>query len=84
MEPFDALRVRERLLGAGILPTVQRIAVAAVLMQRPGQKSPEQVLKAVRELLPGISLLTVARVLRLFARKRFLDATATPRAATAG
>ncbi len=76
MEAFDALLVRERLQHAGIVPTVQRIAVAAVMMQRPAKHSPEQVLRDVREMLPGISLLTVARVLRLFARKGLLNAVA--------
>lgn len=67
MQTLDALGMRARLQQAGVLPTLQRIAVATVLLRRPAHMTAEQVLAAARGVLPDISRATVYSVLRLFA-----------------
>lgn len=67
---FRALR--QRLADAGIVPTLQRLAVAGVLLPRPAHMTAEQVLQAAREQHPGLSRATVYAALQLFVRRGLL------------
>lgn len=66
--PDLQLRLRE----AQVLPTLQRLAVATVLLARPAHMTAEQVLSAARKHLPDISRATVYSVLQLFVRRGLL------------
>ncbi len=72
MDALVALGLQQRLRAAGLLPTLQRMAVAAVLLPRPVHMTAEQVLRAAREELPGISRATVYAVLAVFVRQGLL------------
>lgn len=64
----SATALQQRLRSAGILPTLQRMAVASVLLTRPVHLTAEQVLRAARGHLPSLSRATVYAVLQLFSR----------------
>ena len=58
----------QRLRSAGLQPTLQRMAIATVLLPQPVHMTAEQVLRAVQEHLPDISRATVYGTLQAFAR----------------
>jgi len=58
--------LQSRLREKGILPTLQRMAVAQVLLARPAHMTAEQVLEAARRAMPELSRATVYAVLKLF------------------
>ena len=64
--------LHERLRGAGVLPTLQRLAIGEVLLARPVHMTAEQVLAAARERLAGISRATVYGTLQTFVRHGLL------------
>lgn len=68
MDALLSTSLQERLRGAGILPTLQRLAVAAVLLPKRVHMTAEQVLQAAQLHLPGISRATVYSVMQLFVR----------------
>jgi Fur family transcriptional regulator, iron response regulator len=72
MDTLLAISLQERLRGAGIVPTLQRIAVAAVLLPKRVHMTAEQVLQAAQSHLPGISRATVYSVMQLFVRRGLL------------
>lgn len=59
-------QLQARLRGNGILPTLQRMAVAQVMLVRPAHMTAEQVLEAARRGMPELSRATVYAVLKLF------------------
>ncbi len=50
----------------GILPTPQRVDVAAILLERPQHLSAEQILEQLRSTGSGVSKATVYNTLKLF------------------
>jgi len=66
MTPTPALDLQALLRGRDILPTLQRMAVAQVLLAQPTHMTAEQVLEAARRLMPELSRATVYAVLKLF------------------
>ncbi|MFT3664826.1 Fur family transcriptional regulator [Piscinibacter sp.] len=78
----DTRTLHQRLRTAGVLPTLQRMAVAGVLLREPRHMTAEQVLRAARELLPPISRATVYSVLQLFVRRGLLKELPIAGAAT--
>jgi Fur family transcriptional regulator, iron response regulator len=74
--------MQQRLRAAAILPTLQRMAVASVLLAEPVHMTADQVLRAARELLPDISRATVYSVLQLFVRQGLLKELPIDGAAT--
>lgn len=81
--PTPAAREPLQLLqAAGILPTLQRLAVAEVLLPRPCHMTADAVLAAVRRRLPGLSRATVYAVLQLMARHGLVRALPMEGAAT--
>lgn len=82
MQDLTATELQKRLRQAGIQPTLQRMAVATVLLPRPVHRTAEQVLAAARELLPDISRATVYAVVQLFVRQGLLKELPIDGAAT--
>lgn len=82
MEVLDAPGLQQRLRGAGILPTLQRLTIAGVLLNKPVHMTADQVLRAARGLLPDISRATVYSVLQLFVRQGLLKELPIDGAAT--
>jgi len=82
MDMITSAQLQQRLRQAGIQPTLQRIAVAAVLLPRPVHRTAEQVLVAARELQPDISRATVYAVMQLFVRQGLLKELPIDGAAT--
>jgi Fur family transcriptional regulator, iron response regulator len=72
MQHLSATTLQQRLKQVGILPTLQRMAVASVLLPRPVHMTAEQVLLAARVHLPSLSRATVYAVLQLFSRQGLL------------
>lgn len=72
MDTTLSAQMQQRLRSADIQPTLQRMAVAAVLLPRPAHMTAEQVLDRARVLVPDISRATVYSVLKLFVRSRLL------------
>lgn len=68
----ESVELQERLRGAGIVPTLQRMAVASVMLRAPIHLTAEQVLEAARLRMPGLSRATVYAVVRLFVRHGLL------------
>lgn len=62
----------QRLRDAGILPTHERLAVAAALLDRPQHLTVDQAIRAARDRLPRLSRATVGAVLQLFVRHGLL------------
>jgi Fur family iron response transcriptional regulator len=82
MYAWPVTPLHQRLRDAGIQPTLQRLMVGAVLLQRPVHMTAEQVLQATRERMPEISRATVYSTLQLFVqhgllRPLVIDGTAT-------
>ncbi len=82
MHTPDTRDMQQRLRAADILPTLQRMAVASVLLGEPVHMTADQVLRAARELLPDISRATVYSVLQLFVRQGLLKELPIDGAAT--
>ena len=59
----------EKLQGAGVTPTQQRIEIAQILFAKPQHLSAEQVLNMVNVDRPRVSKATVYNTLGLFAEK---------------
>lgn len=57
---------------ADVLPTLQRLAIGAVMLAYPTHMTAEQVLVAARECMPGISRATIYSTLQMFVRKGLL------------
>jgi Fur family iron response transcriptional regulator len=72
MNTLASLDLQRRLQDAGIGPTLQRLAVASVLLPQPLHMTAEQVLVAARARLPSLSRATVYAVLQLFVRQGLL------------
>jgi Fur family transcriptional regulator, iron response regulator len=66
MNSVRAQALQQRLSDVGIVPTLQRMAVAHVLLAAPVHMTAEQVLDAARDYQPGLSRATVYAALRLF------------------
>lgn len=64
--------LRQRLSAAGITPTLQRMAVARVLLGAAMHMTADQVLSAARGHLPGLSRATVYAALQLFVQRGLL------------
>ena len=62
----------ERLRSLGILPSAQRVAVARFVLATDAHPCAEDVLRAVQDEIPMISLATVYNTLNLFAEKGLL------------
>lgn len=82
MHSDDTRLLQQRLRDAEVLPTLQRMAVASVMLRGPRHMTAEQVLRAAREVLPPISRATVYSVLQLFVRKGLLKELPIDGAAT--
>lgn len=70
--PQTDAELQQRLQDVGILPTLQRMAIAAVLLSRPCHRTAEQVLTQARARWPSLSRTTVYGALDLFVRKGLL------------
>jgi Fur family transcriptional regulator, iron response regulator len=72
MNAWSTTAAQRRLRSAGIVPTLQRLVVAAVMLERPVHMTAEQVLSMARGRLPEISRATVYATLQLFVRSGLL------------
>lgn len=81
-QAIDTHQLQQRLRAAGIQPTLQRMAVAAVLLAQPVHMTAEQALNAARAELPDIARATVYAVLQLFVRHGLLKELPIDGAAT--
>jgi Fur family iron response transcriptional regulator len=72
MNSIRSQSLQQRLAGAGIVPTLQRMAVAHVMLVAPVHMTAEQVLDAAHDYLPGLSRATVYAALRLFVQHGLL------------
>ena len=72
MEQQSFVQLQRRLSDAGIAPTLQRIAVARVLLAAPAHMRADQVLVAAHADLAGLSRATVYATLQLFVRHGLL------------
>lgn len=72
MEPMHFQRLQQRLIDAGIVPTLQRMALARVLLAAPVHMTAEQALDAARAHHRGLSRATVYAALQLFVRRGLL------------
>lgn len=72
MEALASSTVGDRLRAAEIPLTLQRLAIASVLLTRPIHLTAEQVLTRVREIMPEVSRATVYNTLKLFTQKGLL------------
>lgn len=59
-------RISESLSRVGIPPTLQRLAIAEVLLPQPAHLRADEVLARVRQTLPEVSRATVYNTLKLF------------------
>jgi len=82
MHTDETRQLQQRLREADVLPTLQRMAVAHVMLREPRHMTAEQVLRAAREVLPLISRATVYAVLQLFVRRGLLKELPIDGAAT--
>jgi len=72
MAPFPETDLHGRLRAVGMMPTQQRLAVAAVLLDRPRHMTADQVTRAAQGHFPRLSRATVHAVLQLFVRHGLL------------
>ncbi len=82
MERLTATDLHQRLRAAGVTPTLQRMAVASVLLSQAAHMTAEQVMAQARERLPDLSRATVYAVLQLFVQKGLLKELPIDGAAT--
>jgi Fur family transcriptional regulator, iron response regulator len=80
--PWTTTQVQRQLREAGVLPTLQRLVVATVLLHRPRHLTAEQVLTEARERMPEIARATVYATLQLFVRHGLLKELPIEGAAT--
>lgn len=81
-QAWSSPQLIERFRCAQVLPTLQRLAIGAVMLEHPCHMTAEQVLVAAREVMPGISRATVYSTLQLFVqhgllRELLMDGEAT-------
>jgi Fur family iron response transcriptional regulator len=69
---FGGSDLDERLRRAGVALTLQRMAVAHVMMATPSHLTADEVLTRVRGIMPEISRATVYNTLKLFKEKGLL------------
>jgi Fur family iron response transcriptional regulator len=74
MPLLSTAALQQRRAQAGIRPTLQRLAVAGVLLPKPVHLTADQVLLRARRQLPGLSRATVYEVLQLFTTQGLLKA----------
>ncbi|HSC47270.1 MAG TPA: Fur family transcriptional regulator [Gammaproteobacteria bacterium] len=67
--PDQQQRIAEELQSHGVIPTPQRLQIAAVLLDRPQHMSADQIMAAVNRESPRVSKATVYNTLRLFCEK---------------
>lgn len=67
-------RIREKLERHGVIPTSQRMDVAAVLLEKPCHMSAENLLQALRRNGARVSKATVYNTLNLFAERGLVQA----------
>lgn len=72
MQPSEYLSIADRLRGAGVPVTLQRLEVARVLLSRHAHMSADQVLERVRLSTPEVSRATVYNTLKLFREKKLV------------
>lgn len=70
--PRTDLDLQRHLRQAGLLPTLQRMAIARVVLQAPCHQTAERVLGLARAHLPELSRATVYATLQLFVRHGLL------------
>jgi Fur family transcriptional regulator, iron response regulator len=80
--PVVDLRLRDRLRACGVMPTRQRMAIAAVLLPRPCHMTAEQVLQQAHDDFPELCRATVYSTLQLFVRHGLLRELPVDGAAT--
>ena len=64
----DQAGLRRQLRGSGIMPTRQRLEIAAVLLVKPQHLSADQILETLQKAGSAVSKATVYNTLNLFAR----------------
>jgi Fur family iron response transcriptional regulator len=67
--PDKQQRITDELQSHGVIPTPQRLQIAAVLLGRPQHMSADQIMAAVNREAPRVSKATVYNTLRLFCEK---------------
>jgi Fur family iron response transcriptional regulator len=67
LDPGLIESLTQRLNGAGVRPTAQRLRIASILLSRPQHLSAEQVLAGLRGLGQRVSKATIYNTLNLFA-----------------
>jgi Fur family iron response transcriptional regulator len=67
--PANQQRIADELQSHGVIPTPQRLQIAAVLLGRPQHMSAEQIMAAVNRETPRVSKATVYNTLKLFCEK---------------
>ncbi len=82
MNVLTATDLQQRLRDAAIQPTLQRMAVASVLLDKPAHMTAEQVMAAARERVPDLSRATVYAVLQLFVSRGLIKELPVEGAAT--
>lgn len=69
MDVLEHAAIADRLRAAGIPVTLQRLAIAGALLERPVHLTAEQLLKQVKSRVPETSRATVYNSLKLFVEK---------------
>jgi Fur family iron response transcriptional regulator len=69
MNVLEHADIADRLRAAGIPVTLQRLAIASVLFERPVHVTAEQLLKEVKANVPETSRATIYNALKLFVEK---------------
>jgi len=67
--PDKQQRIADELQSHGVIPTPQRLQIAAVLLGRPQHMSAEQIMAAVNSESPRVSKATVYNTLKLFCER---------------
>jgi Fur family transcriptional regulator, iron response regulator len=70
--PSTDVELLRHLRCHGVQPTLQRLAIADVLLRRPCHMTADQVLLAARERQPELARATVYATLQLFVRQQLL------------
>lgn len=70
--PSTDVELLRHLRAHGVQPTLQRLAIADVLLRRPCHMTADQVLLAARERQPELARATVYATLQLFVRQQLL------------
>ncbi len=80
--PASASELSRHLREHGVQPTLQRLAIASVLLVRPCHMTADQVLLRAREHLPELARATVYATLQLFVQQQLLRELPVDGAAT--